>query len=226
MNTIGERIKKKRIELKLTQQDICSLFSPPLKRSSVSKWENGMATPDINKLESIARKLKTTVNYLVSGSEKPLKKFETLEPVLTSPESKNNFIWVDVVEAHFSCGLGESIEFHFDTVTGQLPFPDDFFLKKQISPQNVKIIQAKGDSMGDLIKDGDCVGIDLSQTEIIDGKIYAVYFAGEGMIKQLFKEADGSIVLHSLNPNYKDRVVNEKNGSNFKVMGRQFWRAG
>lgn len=226
MNTIGERIKQKRLELKLTQQDICSLFDPPLKRSSVSKWENGMAAPDINRLETIARKLKTTVNYLVSGTDKSSKKFETIEPVIISEDSKNEFIWIDIVEAHFSCGLGESIEFHFDTITGKLPFSEDFFQKKQISPKNVKIIQAKGNSMDDLIKDGDCVGIDISQNEIIDGKIYAVYFAGEGMIKQLFKEADGSIVLHSLNPQYKDRIVNEKNGSNFKVIGRQFWRAG
>ena len=70
----------------------------------------------------------------------------------------------------------------------------------------MRIIKAKGDSMTDYIKDGDLVGIDISQTEVIDGEIYAVYFAGEGMIKQIFKEADGSLILHSLNENLETDV--------------------
>ena len=90
----------------------------------------------------------------------------------------------------------------------------------------MKIIKAKGDSMADFIKDGDLVGIDLTDTEITDGDIYAFYFAGEGMIKQVFKEADGSLILHSLNDKYRDKIVTEDNGGNFKVMGRQIWRAG
>ncbi|WP_262935414.1 S24 family peptidase, partial [Acinetobacter baumannii] len=89
-----------------------------------------------------------------------------------------------------------------------------------------RIIKAKGDSMADKIDDGDLVGIDISQTDIIDGQIYAVYFEGEGMIKQIFKEEGGKLILHSLNPKYRDREVTEQNGLNFKVMGRQFWRAG
>ena len=80
--------------------------------------------------------------------------------------------------------------------------------------------------MTDFIHDQDLVGIDISQTEITDGEIYAVYFEGEGMIKQIFKEEGGKLVLHSLNPKYRDREVTEQNGLNFKVMGRQFWRAG
>lgn len=46
------------------------------------------------------------------------------------------------------------------------------------------------------------------------------------MIKQIFKEADGSLILHSLNEKFRDRRVTEENRKNFKVMGRQFWRAG
>jgi phage repressor protein C with HTH and peptisase S24 domain len=34
----------------------------------------------------------------------------------------------------------------------------------------MRIIKAKGDSMSDFIHDQDLVGIDISQTEIIDGE--------------------------------------------------------
>lgn len=147
-------------------------------------------------------------------------------PVIVEYGDGNEFIWIDVVEAGFSCGDGEAIEFHFDVVNGKQPFAPNFFKKKGIDPDSVKIIKAKGDSMAERIFDGDLVGIDMAQTNIIDGEIYAVYFAGEGMIKQIFKEADGSLILHSLNDKYRDKIVTEENGSNFKVMGRQIWRAG
>ena len=88
-----------------------------------------------------------------------------------------------------------------------------------VDPKCLRLIKAKGDSMADYIHDQDLVGIDLSQTEIIDGEIYAIYFAGEGMIKQIFKEADGSLVLHSFNEKYRDRIVTEQNGLNFRLLG-------
>lgn len=227
MNTIGERIRAKRLELQLTQQDICILFDPNLKRSSVSKWETGLATPDITRLEVIAKKLKTSVDYLITGKESKIKKgSDIIETDIADEETQDKFVWIDIIESSFSCGIGESIEFHYDTVIGKMPFPHSFFQEKNVSPKNMKIVTAKGDSMNDLIKDGDLVGIDISQTQVRDGGIYAVYFAGEGMIKQIFKEQDNSLILHSTNPKFKDRTVTEENGTNFKVMGRQFWRAG
>ena len=60
-------------------------------------------------------------------------------------------------------------------------------IHKELSKGELFYLKAKGDSMSDFIHDGDLVGIDVSQTEIIDGEIYAVYFEGEGMIKQIFK---------------------------------------
>ncbi|KJV37567.1 peptidase S24, partial [Acinetobacter indicus] len=145
---------------------------------------------------------------------------------VATEDHKDEFVWIDVVEAVFSCGVGESIEFHFDTINGKIPFSPSFMKDKGVTEKTMKIIKAKGESMADFIKDGDLVGINLAQTDIIDGEIYAVYLAGEGMLKQIFKEADGSLVLHSLNEKFPDRIVSEENGRNFKVIGRQFWRAG
>jgi SOS-response transcriptional repressor LexA len=149
-----------------------------------------------------------------------------LSPTVTTEGSDDGFIWIDVVQANFSCGPGEDIDFHFDRINGRFPFPPSFFKDKKVMPDTMRIIKAKGDSMADYIKDGDFVGIDISHTTIEDGDIYAVYFAGEGMLKQIFKEADGSLILHSHNEKYRDRTVSEENGQNFKVIGRQFWRAG
>ncbi|EXG52789.1 peptidase S24-like family protein, partial [Acinetobacter baumannii 24812_6] len=160
------------------------------------------------------------------NSEDSFRESDVFNPTVVSNDAADQYVWIEVVEASFSCGTGESIEFHFDAINGKIPFPASFFKEKRVAQECMRIIKAKGDSMTDYIKDGDLVGIDISQTEVIDGEIYAVYFAGEGMIKQIFKEADGSLILHSLNEKFRDRRVTEENGKNFKVMGRQFWRAG
>lgn len=247
MSSISDRIIQRMTELKVRQVDLVEATGAT--KGAVSKWVAGTNVPKAEYMPALAATLKTTQDWLLFGKEPEklntfkmqefmdrhgLKKTDDSsfdvndihEPTVIDYETENGFIWIDVVEANFSCGTGESIEFHFDVINGKFPFPPSFFQKKYVDPKCMRIIKAKGDSMADKIDDGDLVGIDISQTEIIDGEIYAVYFEGEGMIKQIFKEEGGKLVLHSLNPKYRDREVTEQNGLNFKVMGRQFWRAG
>ncbi|MEQ1320903.1 S24 family peptidase [Acinetobacter guillouiae] len=247
MSTISDRIIQRMTELKIRQVDLVEATGAT--KGAVSKWVAGTNIPKAEFLSPLANVLKTSQNWLLTGENEQRKNNfnmqefmdkhgltrkeessfdvnEIHEPTVVDYEIENGFIWIDVVEANFSCGTGESIEFHFDVINGKFPFPPSFFQKKYVDPKCMRIIKAKGDSMSDFIHDGDLVGIDISQTEIIDGEIYAVYFEGEGMIKQIFKEEGGKLSLHSLNPKYRDREVSEINGLNFKVMGRQFWRAG
>lgn len=247
MSTISDRIIQRMTELKIRQVDLVEATGAT--KGAVSKWVAGTNIPKAEFLSPLANVLKTSQNWLLTGENDQRKNNfnmqefmdkhgltrkedssfdvnEIHEPTVVDYEIENGFIWIDVVEANFSCGTGESIEFHFDVINGKFPFPPSFFQKKYVDPKCMRIIKAKGDSMSDFIHDGDLVGIDISQTEIIDGEIYAVYFEGEGMIKQIFKEEGGKLSLHSLNPKYRDREVSEINGLNFKVMGRQFWRAG
>jgi phage repressor protein C with HTH and peptisase S24 domain len=53
----------------------------------------------------------------------------------------------------------------------------------------------------------DTMLVDTAKTRIRDGQIYAIYFEDEPLVKQIFKEAGGGIVLHSLNAKYPDKVV-------------------
>ncbi|BFM84864.1 helix-turn-helix domain-containing protein [Acinetobacter baumannii] len=246
-NSVSDRIQSRMAELKLSQADLMRLTGAA--RGTVSGWVNGSNNPSAKHIEALATALKTTSRWILTGKEKQnLTNFNMQEfmdkhglskkdessfdvndiqsPSVVEYGGDDGFIWIDVVEASFSCGTGESIEFHFDVINGKQPFPPSFFKQKNVHPDCMRIIKAKGDSMADKIDDGDLVGIDISQTDIIDGQIYAVYFEGEGMIKQIFKEEGGKLILHSLNPKYRDREVTEQNGLNFKVMGRQFWRAG
>lgn len=222
---LKDRLKTARKNAKKSQLDVAEAIG--ITQSAYSQLETGRVDSSSH-LATIAKILGVDAYWLQTGegSADTLNSLEMLDPVIVTDDLKNQFIWIDVVEASFSCGTGESIEFHFDAINGKIPFPPAFLKDRNVTEQTMKIIKAKGDSMADFIKDGDMVGINLAQTDVIDGEIYAVYFAGEGMIKQVFKEADGSLILHSLNEKYRDKIVTEENGKNFKVIGRQIWRAG
>lgn len=221
---LKDRLKLARKNAKKSQQAVADAIG--VTQSAYSQLETGRVDSS-SFLPAIAKFLGVDAYWLQTGKEsEKFDPFITVDSVVATEDYKDEFIWIDVVEAVFSCGVGESIEFHFDTINGKIPFSPSFMKDKNVTDKTMKIIKAKGDSMADYIKDGDLVGINLAQTEIIDGEIYAVYLAGEGMLKQIFKEANGSLVLHSLNEKFPDRIVSEENGKNFKVIGRQFWRAG
>lgn len=247
MENVSDRINKRMNELKLKQADL--IRETGAGRATVSGWINDGNNPSAKYLEALAKCLKTTSSWLLTGDgpknihNEKMEEFlklhglsskesssldadNILEPDVVEFEVANGYVWIDVVEASFSCGPGESIEFHFDAINGKYPLPPNFFQRKQVDPRCLRIIKAKGDSMEEYIYNDDYVGIDISQTEIIDGEIYAIYFEGEAMLKRIFKEEGGALILHSLNEKYRDRKVTEQNGTNFKVMGRQIWRAG
>lgn len=222
---LKDRLKVARKNAHKSQLEVAEAIG--VTQSAYSQLETGRVD-STSHLPAIAKFLGVDSYWLQTGegTADALNSLEMIDPVITTDDLKNQFVWIDVVEANFSCGTGESIEFHFDAINGKIPFPPSFLKDRNVTEKTMKIIKAKGDSMADFIKDGDLVGINLQQTDVIDGEIYAVYLAGEGMIKQVFKEADGSLVLHSLNDKYRDKIVTEENGKNFKVIGRQIWRAG
>ena len=134
---------------------------------------------------------------------------------------------IPLMDISFSCGDGQSIEFHFEALSHSLPFHSSFFTKRGVNPENCRMLRASGDSMEPVIYDGDCFMIDLTDTQIRDGQLYAVYFEGEAMLKRIFKEAGGELKLVSENKSkYKEKSVNQDNGSGFKVIGRAIYRSG
>ena len=222
--TLKDRLKESRKKAGKTQAEVAEAVK--ISQPAYQALESGRNQKSAF-LPMIAQFLGVDPYWLTTGGDDDsFGESDLLKPTIVEHGSDNEFVWIDVVEANFSCGVGESIEFHFDAINGKIPFPPSFLKAKNVTENSMKIIKAKGDSMADFIKDGDLVGINLAQTDIIDGEIYAVYLAGEGMIKQIFKEADGSLILHSLNEKYRDKLVTEENGKNFKVIGRQIWRAG
>lgn len=230
MSTPSQRLKEARINAGLTQKQVAEAV--------------GMTQPSYNYLEKndnsgsakiteIAKVLKVDPYWLRTGKtstdvDADVKEIldKSSKVTVTSNENIEDKIWIDLVNIRFSCGDGESIEFHFDDVVGKREIPAHVFKKYNVKPENTVLATAVGDSQEPYVCNGDEFAIDVSNTIIRDGEFYAVYFEGEAMLKQIFKEDGGKLILHSLNPKYRDKEITDLNGSSFRVIGWQYYRAG
>lgn len=75
---IGARIKEKRKELGLTQEELSQKVG--VTYQAVSKWENDTSYPDIVLMAEVARALNTSIDYLVTGSAGESAKKEQKRP--------------------------------------------------------------------------------------------------------------------------------------------------
>lgn len=104
--------------------------------------------------------------------------------------------------------------------------PTDFFQSRDLGTKDFKLMKADNNSMSPFINDNDIVGIDLTDTHIKDGSIYAIAIDGDLMFRQVFREAAGALRLHSFNSEYPDRVFSKDDLNAITIVGKQNYRAG
>ena len=120
-------------------------------------------------------------------------------------------------------GAGATLETS-DEVLGYYAFRADWMGAEHVSERNSVLMDVRGDSMEPLLKDGDTLLLDQSDTEILDGRIYVVTLGDELRVKRIQKGFKGYI-LRSENPRYADITVEGEDLAAFKVHGRVRWCA-
>ena len=91
-------------------------------------------------LPLIAQFLGVDAYWLTTGnSEDSFRESDVFSPTVVNNDAADQYVWIEVVEASFSCGTGESIEFHFDAINGKIPFPASF-LKKNVLLRNACVL--------------------------------------------------------------------------------------
>ncbi len=90
---LGEKIYKLRTERNLSQGDLSEMLD--VSRQSISKWENGAATPDLDKIIKLSEVFKITIDELVknenvsvSASEEPKNKTVIIKKESSFPPRK------------------------------------------------------------------------------------------------------------------------------------------
>ena len=117
----------------------------------------------------------------------------------------DNYIQIMESEVRFSAGNGRQPV--FDELMDSVPatYRREWFVKEGINPERARRFKVHGDSMEPFLYDGDTVLVHLTETDINNGKVYALRYGDELKIKRVYKKLDGGLILHSDNPEFLPR---------------------
>lgn len=139
-------------------------------------------------------------------------------------EDDEDRVWIDRYDYRFSAGSG-LMQWEVRQKKA-LPFDVGFFKALGVRPQDCRLAQVHGRSMEPYLFHRDMMMICTAKAQIRDGLIYAVYFEDEQLVKQIFKEPNGGLRLHSYNPEYPDRILMGAQLEALHVAGEVIYRSG
>lgn len=116
-----------------------------------------------------------------------------------------DYILIKESEVKFKGGNGQQPVFEEVISSVPIAYRRDFFIKNKRSAANCKRFKVSGWSMESTLFEADSVLVDLSDTSIIDGKVYAFRYGDELRIKRLYKKINGGLIIHSDNENFLPR---------------------
>lgn len=198
--TFGEKVKARRIELGLSQDELCAKLGYA-GRSSISRIENDERDVPIDKVKAIADALMVSPGYLMGWEDG-----ENLLPPNLLPITKKQY----KVLGEIACGQPIFADESHDTyIEAASDIDADFCLI------------AKGDSMiDDRIYDGDVVFI--KSTSIVDnGSIAAVAIDDEATLKRwYFYPKEKKLVLVPANNKYAPMVYVGQELNQIRCIGK------
>ncbi len=184
-----------------------------INRSGITHARNKNSIPD-KWIVKLFRRFKVNPEWVDTGKG----------PVFYNAESKETevdqeFRQIPKVAARLSAGTG-SFETEQD-IADYLSFPTAWLARKGAAPSMVAM-EVFGQSMEPLIREGDTVLIDQSQTRIMAGAIYAVGVDDTILVKRLEKHPD-ALVLCSDNKDFSPIHLDAHALDKVRVLGRVIW---
>lgn len=220
--TLAERLTLALSDSGLKKSDIARLCS--ISPASVSDWFTGKSKSIKSiYLPKVAKLLGVSSTWLATGNG-PMKS----PNVLVTEEVCDDDDWVEIPEYKIRFAAGFDQESTLEELSSEYKaaYRRSWFQRKQINPEDCKRFKVKGDSMEPLLLDHDVVLVDCSKTEIIDGRIYAFVFGNALRVKRLYRKIDGSIIVHSENPNFSDETIKPADTEQVQVIGEVIERSG
>lgn len=210
----GTRLKTARNRLKLTQKQLEKMTGIPQSTiSTAEKHGHGSTETTV-----YAMALKVDPHWLATGEgEMELTGAtgvqarwveENSQPVLAIGDEESlpgYYIQVKESAVRFSAGPGRALQFEEDQESFPVSYRRDWFIKEGMNPDKTKRFKVHGDSMESLLHDGDSVLVNLVETDVVNGKVYAIRYGDELRIKRLYRRLDGGLILHSDNPKHLPR---------------------
>lgn len=206
LEKLGQRIKSKRLEMKVSQQQFADLLSGH--QSAVSAMEKGERLPTTDQLLLLIQNCRMSADWWLFGKEdgggsqvnEPQEQYTVSMPVRA------------MAGAGSPCCIDQMEPIGHINVDPAYNGP------------NVQVIEIRGTSMEPTIVDGAHVGVDITDREIISGQMYAVYIPHEGIVVKRIWLGPELVKIKSDNPQAPDHdmSIDRINWDTF-VQGKVKW---
>ncbi|SOY65627.1 putative phage repressor [Cupriavidus phytorum] len=163
----------------------------------------------------------TVVSTLPGVSVRPIVTYESLEEL-----PKESTVLVTRIDVELSAGNGKE-SWHIEE-REPLPFQADYIRGLGSKPKDLVAVKVDGDSMEPRLFDGDTVIVDRADTRVpANGKVFALVYAGELLVKRLLRLPDGGLkVISDNHERYEPITVPADMVNNITVVGRVKYRSG
>lgn len=213
MLPLYENIRKRRIELGLSQQELADKLGYK-SRSAINKIELGINDLTQTKILAFAKALNTTPGELMGledQNETYPNNLNLPEPTIT--ENYTSFPVIGEVAAGFEHQALEDWE--GDTVN----IPDTYLKGRDKS--EFFVLRVKGDSMYPEYQDGDRVLILKQPTVNYSGQVGVVIYDDElGTLKKVeYKQGENWLRLVAINPAYSPKKIENENLDHCRILG-------
>jgi len=141
----------------------------------------------------------------------------------THPDDPQSDEMVYVKESRISFAAGNGRIANYELIEDEEPasYRLSWFQKYGINPEKVRRFRVAGDSMEPMLFHRDTILVNTEETAIVDNKVYAIRYGDDLRVKFLIKKLDGTIILRSMNPHYKDEEISpELAAEHISVIGR------
>lgn len=189
----------------------------------VRKWFTQGTKPSFDKMVRIARLYGVNLEWLCTGEG----------PKLASSSKASNQLSVECEDLceeyslidgyHTEVSTGHGSAWDEQPVQRRLAFRKKWLRFRNLNPEHLKVLFAKGDSMEPTIHSGDSILVDTSIHQLSDGSIFVLSLGGDLYAKRLQKRVDGGIEVISDNREYSNQVVPANELDQLQIIGKVVW---
>jgi phage repressor protein C with HTH and peptisase S24 domain len=168
--------------------------------------------------EHLTRAANQFLFSLRTGNSQAIK--EQLEEIALQKSA--DYVQVPRHDIRASAGGGSVI--HDESIVDHLAFKRDWLTQSMgCAPDQVCVIQVRGDSMTPTINDADLLLLDMRKFSTRTEGVYVIQLQGSLLVKRLRYKVNGAVDVISDNVRYGTETLTKTEASHLAVIGRVVW---
>lgn len=217
---ISERLERILSEKNLQKNELAEMAG--VSAQAVTNWiKRGQISPKSARM--IGHKLGYSVDWILGADTDQVTDVEVIDE---NTDYSDTHVEIEFYDIKLSAGNGRPmIEWIPRKSDEPLLFREAWFRTKHLFPKSCKAMYVRGHSMSPVLEDWDTVIVDITDTDIADGEIYALIYHNNFYIKQVIRTGKG-LQLISFNTDYDPINIDNDDLENLQIIGRKVWRGG